>query len=362
MHHPVEHRRQDQAGHADEQQPAIDGVNAFKQLARIAVGLRIGPHAAKDHGGVAERPEPAQALEIAIAEHAGGERNENERKPKSEIDAEPAVEQPMRRKRLAAVFEPREEPRQEAVVGFAAGHASLLTRNMTIRRQIEGCVPLTDFGMPPAWTEAFLLGQDRRKPPFPLAAQETPHARPPRQDRSRPLHPDRGRTARVPQPHRHGALDAEPRRPRQRAERAQRALLRAARKRRAHHLRSDPGRARRPGLYLDARHPQRRADQRLAMRDRRGPCRRRPHGAAALACRAHLASVLPARRQAAGGALSHQSRTCRPTPPTASSRSPAHARSRPTRSPASFSNMRKGRAMRSPQGSTASRCMPRTVT
>jgi len=30
------------------------------------------------------------------------------------------------------------------------------------------------------------------------------------------------------------------------------------------------------------------------MRDRRGPCRRRPHCAAALACRSHLAPILPA--------------------------------------------------------------------
>jgi hypothetical protein len=77
---------------------------------------------------MAERSQPAQALEIAIAEHAGSERNENERKPQSEIDAEPAVEQPMRRKRLAAVLEPREEPRQGIVLRFRLGHASLLTR------------------------------------------------------------------------------------------------------------------------------------------------------------------------------------------------------------------------------------------
>ena len=35
MHHPVEHRCQDQAGHADEQQPAIDGVDALEQLAAV---------------------------------------------------------------------------------------------------------------------------------------------------------------------------------------------------------------------------------------------------------------------------------------------------------------------------------------
>ena len=200
------------------------------------------------------------------------------------------------------------------------------------------------------------------QPPSPLAAQETSHARPPRQDRSRPFHPDRGRAAEVPQPHRHGALDAEPRRRRQRADRAQRALLRPARKRRAHHLGGDAGRAGRPGLYLDARHPQRRAGQRLAMRDRRGPRRRGPHGAPALACRAHLAPVLPARRQVAGGAFGHQAERAGLHRQRLRADPDARARSRPTRSPASFSNMRKGRAMHSPQASTASRCMPRTAT
>ena len=47
-------------------------------------------------------------------------------------------------------------------------------------------------------------------------------------------------------------LDAEPRGRRQRADRAQRALLRAARERRADHLRSDASGAGGPGLYLDA--------------------------------------------------------------------------------------------------------------
>ena len=40
---------------------------------------------------------------------------------------------------------------------------------------------------------------------------------------------------------------------------------------------------------------------------------------------------------------------------------PTPARSRPPRSPASLSNTRKGRAMRWPQASTASRCMARTA-
>src|SRR5262245_1845025 len=42
------------------------------------------------------------------------------------------------------------------------------------------------------------------------------------------------------------------------------------------------------------------------MRHRRSPCRGRPHRAAALACRAHLAPLLPARRQAPGRTLCHQ--------------------------------------------------------
>ena len=158
---------------------------------------------------------------------------------------------------------------------------------------------------PAQWTGTVSVRQNRLNP-LPLPAFGDTHARPPDQDHARPVHAHQHRTARAAQPHRHGAADAKPRRRRQRADRAQRALLRAARERRADHLGSDASGAGGPGLYLDARHPQRRADQRLAMRDRRGARLRRPHRAPALACRAHLASILPAGRQIAGGAVGHQ--------------------------------------------------------
>ena len=38
MHHPVEDRRQDEAGDADEQQPRIERIKTFKQLAAIVMG------------------------------------------------------------------------------------------------------------------------------------------------------------------------------------------------------------------------------------------------------------------------------------------------------------------------------------
>ena len=233
---------------------------------------------------------------------------------------------------------------------------------MTIRRQSRLCVPLTDFRESARMDRGVYPRARSPQTPFPLAAQETPMQDRPAKTTAALFTPIEVGPLEVPQPHRHGALDAEPRGGRQRAERAQRALLRPARKRRAHHLRSDAGRAGRPGLYLDARHPQRRADQRLAMRDRRGPCRRRPHGAPALACRAHLASVLPARRQAAGGAFGHQ--TGRAGLYRQRLRADPHAtRARDRRDPRHRSAIcARGAQCTRRRASTASRCMPRTVT
>ncbi len=136
MHHPVEHRREDQAGHADEQQTAIDGVDALEQLAAVVDGLVVRPHAAKYHGSVTEGPEPAQPLEIAIAEHADAKRHEHHHERDADIGGKPAEEQPARGERLAAVLEPREEPRQGVVLRFRVGHDPLLTRNPPIRRLV----------------------------------------------------------------------------------------------------------------------------------------------------------------------------------------------------------------------------------
>ena len=100
----------------------------------------------------------------------------------------------------------------------------------------------------------------------------------------------RHRPAHAAQPRCHGPLDPQPGRTRQRADAAERPLLRSARERRAHHCRSDANRTGRSRLYLDAGNPQRRTGRRLEMRHQGGPYRRRPHRAAALACRTHLAS------------------------------------------------------------------------
>src|SRR5262245_7657831 len=157
-------------------------------------------------------------------------------------------------------------------------------------------------GDPPAWTVTLASGKIAAHP----CLRRSPNARPPHQDYSGPLHPHRDRTAQAAEPDCYGALDAEPRCGRQRADGAQRPLLCAARKRRAHRLGSDASRAGRSGLYLDARHSQRRSDRGVEMRDGRGSCRRRPHRAPTLACRSDLAPILPARRRVAGGTLSHK--------------------------------------------------------
>ena len=221
----------------------------------------------------------------------------------------------------------------------------------------KNCVSLATRAMD---RNSFRQAKSPQSPPRLPAFGDT-HARPPDQDHAGPVHTHQHRAARAAQPHRHGAADAKPRRRRQRADRAQRALLRAARERRADHLGSDASGAGGPGLYLDAGHPQRRADQRLAMRDRRGARLRRPHRAPALACRAHLASILPARRQIAGGALRHQAERTGLHRQRLRADPNARARSSSPRSPASSRNMRKGRAMRWQQASTASRCMARTA-
>ena len=115
-----------------------------------------------------------------------------------------------------------------------------------------------------------------------------------------------------------------------------------------------------PGLYLDAWHPQRRTDQRLAMRHRRGACLGRPHRAPALACRPHLASILPA-----GGKLPVAPSAIRPNGQAFTAKGfepiPAHALSSSPRFPASSRNTRKERGTRWKQASTASRYMARTA-
>ena len=111
MHHPMEHRRQDEAGDADEQQSAIDGVEAGEDLTAIGRGLAVRPHAPEDHRRRAEGFDRAHALEIAIADHADDERDENDGEAKRDIDGKPPREGPARGERLPAMFEPREEPR-----------------------------------------------------------------------------------------------------------------------------------------------------------------------------------------------------------------------------------------------------------
>jgi hypothetical protein len=55
----MEDRREDEASDANQQQPRVERIEAFEQLATIAFGLDVRSHAAKDHGGMAEGIEPA---------------------------------------------------------------------------------------------------------------------------------------------------------------------------------------------------------------------------------------------------------------------------------------------------------------
>ena len=89
----------------------------------------------------------------------------------------------------------------------------------------------------------------------------------------------------------------------QRADCAQRRLLRAGGKRRTDHQRSHTGFAAGARLSGNARHPQRRAGGRLEAHHEGRARRGRTDFSAALARRAHLASLLAARRRAAGGAV-----------------------------------------------------------
>ena len=90
---------------------------------------------------------------------------------------------------------------------------------------------------------------------------------------------------------------------------------------------------------------QRRTGRRLEMRHQGRAYRRRPHRAATLACRTHLASFLPAGRRLACRPVGHQDPMARLSRQKASSRSRRRARSKPPKFPASSSNMRKPREM-----------------
>src|SRR5262245_46066629 len=134
MHHAMKHRREDEAGDADQEQPGIERVDAFEDLAALMLGLAIRPHAAEDHGRVAERFAPVEALEMVIADHADEQRPEHHDDRDADIPGEPAGEQPARRKRLPTVLEHREDAETAVRLGLAVVHAPLLTRGPAVWR------------------------------------------------------------------------------------------------------------------------------------------------------------------------------------------------------------------------------------
>ena len=98
------------------------------------------------------------------------------------------------------------------------------------------------------------------------------------------------------------------------------------------------------------------------LRDRGGARRRRADFLAALACRAHLASVIAARRRAAGGAVGDRAGGAGLDARRHEAiRRPARARNR-AKFPASSSSSGAARRMRKRPALTASRCTPRTAT
>ena len=169
------------------------------------------------------------------------------------------------------------------------------------------------------------------------------------------------RPAATAEPRRDGADDAQPRRAGQCADRAQRHLLRAARQRRTDRQRGDAGVAAGRRLSGHARHPQRRAGRRLEARHRRGARRRRADFPAALACRAHLASVAAAGRRAAGGAVGDRAGGPGVDARRHESLMSRRARWRPTKFPASSRISGAARATPARPASTASNCTAPTA-
>ena len=170
------------------------------------------------------------------------------------------------------------------------------------------------------------------------------------------------RRPRPRQPHRHGAADAQPRRPRGGAVGPRGRVLPAARERRADHHRGVAGLPRGPGLHRHARHPQRPAGRRLAARHRRRACRGRAHRRPALARGARLARLAAAERPVAGvvdrAASGHQDLHPRRLRPGVDAPGARHRRDPRPSSRATATR----RGTRWTPDSTASRCTARTAT
>jgi hypothetical protein len=72
MHHAMKHRCENESGDADQHEPGIERIDAFKHLAAFVLRLAVRPHAAEYHGGMTEGSAQVEPFEIAIAENSNG--------------------------------------------------------------------------------------------------------------------------------------------------------------------------------------------------------------------------------------------------------------------------------------------------
>ena len=78
--YPVNDRREDDAHHDDEHQAGVQRVHACEQLPWRAQILSFDrPHPAQKHGRIEECIQPGHVLVVRVADHAGKQRNPDQR-------------------------------------------------------------------------------------------------------------------------------------------------------------------------------------------------------------------------------------------------------------------------------------------
>ena len=92
-------RSEDDAGHADEQDPRVQGVRPREELSPRRLWLFNRTLAAKEHRRIEEGVGPAEVLEVAVTRHAGEERQAERRQAEQDVLHLPAEELCTREKR-----------------------------------------------------------------------------------------------------------------------------------------------------------------------------------------------------------------------------------------------------------------------
>ncbi len=104
MKHPVDQGRQNDARDHQKDHPAVERVEAGKQLAAWCRWRLDWPHSAEEHGCVQERIQPAETLEVRVAHHAAKQRSREYQTRHGKVACNTSEERPDRHDPLVMPF------------------------------------------------------------------------------------------------------------------------------------------------------------------------------------------------------------------------------------------------------------------